>query len=319
MSRLAGRFGVAAVVAVTLLTALSGCRDAFTGLRLSIATGGTQGVYYVLGNTLADAWTGQLGIPRPTVLSTAASVDNVDRLRAGTADVGFSAADVASAAAAGGPRPGQHAIRALARIYDDYVQLVVRADVPARRLADLRGLRVSIGLPNSGVQVIAQRLLTAAGLSEKNDLQAQQLGIDESLNALRDGRIDAFFWSGGLPTGGVTELAKSVPLRMLDLSDVVPTLRQRYPDYSSATVPASAYGLPNAGPVTTLVVHNYLLVTDAMPDDVAEALVRGVFDAQPALVKANVAARSIDVRAAIETAPVPLHPGALRYYRAVKV
>jgi TRAP transporter TAXI family solute receptor len=306
------------VIAVALLVVLTGCRSGFTGLRLSIATGGTQGVYYVLGNTLADAWTRQLGIPRPTVLSTAASVDNMDRLRLGTADVGFSAADVASDASQGGPRPGQHSLRALARIHDDYLQLVVRADTQARRLADLRGLRVSIGSPNSGVQVIAHRLLTAAGLSEA-DLHAQQLGIDDSLAALRDGQIDAFFWSGGLPTGGVTELAKSVPLRMLDLSDVVPTLRQRYPVYSSATVPASAYGLPNAGPITTLVVHNYLLVTDAMPDDVAEALVKGMFDAQPALVRANVAARSIDVHSAIETAPVPLHPGALRFYRSVKV
>jgi TRAP transporter TAXI family solute receptor len=318
VSRVAGRAGVAVVVAVALLAALTGCGNAFAGLRLSIATGGTQGVYFVLGNTLADAWTRQLGMPRPTVLSTAASVDNVDRLRAGTADVGFAAADVASDAAQGGPRPGQHALRALARIYDDYVQLVVRADLPAHRLADLRGRRVSIGSPNSGVQVIAHRLLGAAGLSEA-DLHAQQLGIDDSLAALRDGRIDALFWSGGLPTGGVTELARSVPLRMLDLSDVVPTLRQRYPVYSSATVPASAYGLPNAGPVTTLVVHNYLLVTDAMSDTVAEALARGIFDAQPALVKANVAARSIDVRSAIETAPVPLHPGAQRFYRAVKV
>jgi TRAP transporter TAXI family solute receptor len=166
--------------------------------------------------------------------------------------------------------------------------------------------------------VIARRLLDAAGMSVDSDIKPAQLSLEESADALRQGTIDAFFWSGGLPTGGISDLAKTVHLRLVDLSGVLPGLRERYPVYGTASVPISTYGLPSP-PVTTLVVRNFLLVTAAMRDDVAEALVRGMFDAQPRLVSASPAASAIDPRSAIETVPVPLHPGAERYYRSNKV
>ncbi|MCP2170290.1 hypothetical protein LX83_007181 [Goodfellowiella coeruleoviolacea] len=293
---------------------VSGCQADFTGLRLTVATGSKDGVYDVLGNVLADAWAGQLRMPRPEVRQTAGSVDNLGRLVTGSADIGFSAADAATETI---NTPGQRGLRALARMHDDYLQLVVRADSRAGHLADLRGLRVSIGSPKSGVELIARRLLETAGLGE-NDLVVAHLGLSESLAALRSGSIDAFFWSGGLPTAGITELAARLPLRLLDLADVLPELRERYPVYRTATLPASAYGL-SGGPVSTLAVPNFLLVTDAMSDDVAEALTRGLFAAREPLDRANPAAQSIDARSAIETASVPLHPGARRYYQDAKV
>ena len=297
---------------------LTACQDEFRGLKLTVATGFDQGVYYVLGSALADAWAGQLRIERPAVRTTAGSVDNLDRLRTGQADVGFSAADAASdfVTQQHDGRGGRR-VRALARMHDDYVQLVVRQDSATTRLADLRNLRVSIGPPSSGVEVIAKRLLAVAAV-DLPDANVRHLSINDSLQALRDNQIDAFFWSGGLPTPGVTDLARTVPLRMVDLGDLVSQVRSRWPVYGSATVPASAYGL-RGSPITTLVVPNFLLVTDAMPDSVAEALVRGLFDAQPALARANPAAKSIDARSAIETTPVPLHPGAEHYYRSIKV
>jgi TRAP transporter TAXI family solute receptor len=295
--------------------ALTACGSDFTGVKLTMVTGNASGVYYKLGGALADAWTAQLGVAHPQVVATAGSVDNLERLRTGQADVGFSAADAAfDATLANRPRK----LRALARMHDDYLQVVVRADLPAHELAGLKGLRVSIGEPGSGVEFIAKRLLGSAKISSDTDLVTRQLGLGDSLTAMRDGTLDAFFWSGGVPTPGVTNLAESIPLRMLDLSAVLPVLRKQYPVYGSATLPASAYGLPG-GPITTLVVRNFLLATDAMSDDVAEALVRGIFLAQPQLQKANSAARSIEIRSAIETTPVDLHPGAARYYRSVKV
>ncbi|KAA2254851.1 TAXI family TRAP transporter solute-binding subunit [Solihabitans fulvus] len=312
-----------ATVLATLLAVaglVSGCRSGYEGLKLTEAAGSQGGVYNLLGKALADAWAGQLQMDRPKVLETRGSVDNLDKLRSGEADVGFSTVDVASDAAAQiTGAPGQRQLRALARMHDDYLQLVVRNDLRVGSVADLKDLRVSIGPANSGVEVIANRVLDVdhVVLPEAN---VKHLAIDDSASALRQGAIDAFFWSGGLPTPSVATLAKEGHVTLLDLKSEVALLRARYKDvYDSATVPASAYGLPGGTATTTLVVRNVLLVTTTMPDDVAEALVRGLFDAQASLEQASPAAKSIDVRSAIETTPIPLHPGAERYYRSIKI
>ena len=299
------------------LFAAAGCSSRFAGVRLTIATGGTQGVYYNLGNALADAWQARLELDaRPAVLSTAGSVDNLDRLAARAADVVFSQVDTAADRLARLPADDQGALRALARIYDDVVHVVVPASSPATTLADLRGARVSVGAPDSGVQVIAERLLAVAGLSPATDFQAMRLGINESVAAVAKGEIDAFFWSGGLPTRGVTTLAQTMPIRLLNLEDLITPVRAEYPEYAAGTVPAQSYGIPD--PITTLLVRNFLIVRAEMPDEVANALVMGLFAAQKELAAVSPAALTIDLRAAIGTQPVPLHPGAERFFRAEK-
>ncbi|SDN61335.1 hypothetical protein SAMN04489726_7422 [Allokutzneria albata] len=309
-----------ALVLVTA-SALAGCQAGFGDLRLKIAAGARGGVYYGLSNTLATVWGRQLAIRPPEVLATEGSVDNLKMLREGRAQVGFSQGDTASdefAREATNPALAGNGLRALTRMHDDYLQIVVRADSPMRKLSDLRGKRVSIGAMNSGVQVIAQRLLDTAKVRVEKDLVAVQYGVADSATALREGRIDAFFWSGGLPTEAVNALSKAVKLRMIDLSDLLPELRKRYPGYGAASLPASTYDLAS-GPVVTLVVRNFLVVTASMREDVAEALTRSVYASLPDLVGSNSAARTIDVRAAVETEPVPLHPGAIAYYRSVKL
>jgi TRAP transporter TAXI family solute receptor len=303
--------------ALGLLAALPGCSSPFEGVRLTLATGGTQGVYYNLGNALADAWQARLELDaRPAVLSTAGSVDNLDRLASGAADVVFSQVDTAAVQLARAPAADPRAPRALARIYDDVVHVVVPASSQATTLADLRGTRVSIGAPDSGVRVIAERLLATAGLSPATDFQAIQLGINESVDAVARGELDAFFWSGGLPTRGVSALAEVRPIRLLNLEDLVTPVRAAFPEYAAGTVPAQSYGIPD--PITTLLVRNFLLVGAGMPDDLASALVEGLFAAQEQLAAASPAALTIDLRAAIGTQPVPLHPGAERFFRAEK-
>jgi TRAP transporter TAXI family solute receptor len=250
------------------------------------------------------------------VLSTAGSVDNLDRLAARAADVVFSQVDTAAdqlpSVAADDPR----ALRALARIYDDVVHVVVPASASATSLTDLRGARVSVGAPDSGVRVIAERLLGVAGLSPAADFQALQLGINDSVAAMSHGEIDAFFWVGGLPTRGVTALSEELPIRLLNLEDLVAPVRAAYPVYAAGTVPAQSYGIPD--PITTLLVRNFLIVRAEMPDDVANALVAGLFAAQEQLAAVSPAALTIDLRAAIGTHPVPLHPGAERFFRDEK-
>jgi uncharacterized protein len=305
-----------ALGAFGLLAALPACASPFNGVRLTLATGGTQGVYYNLGNALADAWHAQLELDaRPTVLSTAGSVDNLDRLASGAADVVFSQVDTAANQLQRIPPDDPRAPRALARIYDDVVHVVVPASSAATTLADLRGTRVSVGAPDSGVRVIAERLLASAGLSA-SDFQAMQLGINESVEAVARGEIDAFFWSGGLPTRGVSALAEVRPIRLLNLEDLITPVRAAFPEYAAGTVPAQSYGIPE--PITTLLVRNFLLVGASMPHDVANALVEGLFAAQEQLAAASPAALTIDLRAAIGTQPVPLHPGAERFFREEK-
>jgi TRAP transporter TAXI family solute receptor len=298
-------------VAVSLLTAatvLTGCGSTIEDIKITMATGSQGGVYYSLGNGLADVWSGRLGIARPQVVQTAGSKDNVTRLVNNQAQVGFSQADAVADV------EGSTRLRALARMHDDYLQIIVRADLPVKKLGDLSGLRVSIGAKESGVEIIANKLLR----SENVTPQALNLGLDDSAQAMQEGKLDAFFWSGGLPTKRITDLTKGLGVRMLDLKDELPKFRQQYPVYGSATLPASTYNL-QSGPVITLVTRNFLLVTESMPDDVAEALVRQLFEGQPELVKAHSAARTIEQRSAIETSPVPLHNGAMRYYRESKV
>lgn len=293
---------------LTAATVLTGCGSTVEDIKITMATGSEGGVYYRLGNGLADIWSGRLGIVRPQVVATVGSKDNVTRLVNNQAQVGFSQADALEEVA------GSSRLRALARMHDDYLQVIVRADLPVTKLSELSGLRVSIGAEESGVEIIASRLLKSQNVTP----QTQNLGLEESAQWMREGKLDAFFWSGGLPTTRITQLTKELGVRMLDLKDELPAFREQYPVYGSATLPASTYNLQSR-PVITLVVRNFLLVTDTMPDDVAEALVRQLFEGQPELVKAHSAARTIEQRSAIETSPVPLHNGAMRYYRESKV
>ncbi|WP_460958923.1 TAXI family TRAP transporter solute-binding subunit [Parasphingorhabdus pacifica] len=304
---------VAVVIFSLLAVVLGGCQQRFDGPKLSLTTGSSSAVYHQLGEVLAPAWASELGMTPPALMTSAGSGQNVNRLLTGQADLGFSAAD---AAASRMVRPGGERLCALARMHDDYLQVVVPREAPLHRLADLRGLRVSVGPTHSGVQFVADRVLAKAGLSA-TDLRREELPLDESAEALYRGDIDAFFWSGGVRTEDISKLAERMSIRLVDLSDILPAMRAEYEEYGTATIPASAYNLP--APVTTLLVPNFLLVTDRMPREVAEALTRGVFEAQPALAAANGAARSIGVRSGIETMPIPLHPGALDYYRSVSI
>jgi hypothetical protein len=296
-------------LAAALLLVLTACTTGFGNLKLRIAAGNSSGVYYKLAQPLASAWQADLGIDRPQVLQTQGSPDNVLKVLAGQADVAFVAADVAADRYQAHPD-----FVALARVHDDYLHIVVRADSDIRSVSQLSGHRIAIGSPQSGVEFIAKSLLIAVGLQDS--VSTTTRGLDESVSALLNHEVDAFFWSGGLPTPKLAEPDNRSRLRLLDLADVMPKVQALSQVYSTATIPASTYG--QLLPVTTLVVPNFLVVPKSMPDDVAEALVRGLFDARPQLANANPAALSIDVHPGIETQPIPLHPGALRYYRAQK-
>lgn len=282
--------------------------------ELVIATGDRGGVYFAYGEAYARAVRVLTAV---NVLETAASVENLRLVGAGRAHVGFTLADSAALAVAGRPPfTGSQPIDALARLYDNYTHLVVRAEAPITTLADLRGGTVSTGAAGSGTELIAVRLLEATGLGP-DDLRRVSLGLSQSANALAARRITGFFFSGGLPTQAISELAEGVPIRLVELGSYVPPLRARFGEfYGQLSIARATYGL--SGDVTTVGVPNLLVVRADLDPTLAHALTRLLFAAKPRLALAHPEARRLNLRAAIATYPLNLHPGAVRYYRATK-
>ncbi len=304
------------LILLSMLAACSASQAPGGGDRLSIATGGTGGVYFVYGGALADQITQNIEGVEATAESTSASVDNMQLIADESSDVAFTLADTAADAVEGresfdgDPVPAQ----ALARLYNNYTQIVTTADSGIKSIEDLQGKSVSVGSPGSGTEVIALRVLGAAGIDPNADIDRQQLGVDESVDAVRDGTIDAFFWSGGLPTGAVTDLATTDQIVLLTSTEYIGALREMYGEvYQEATIPAGTYeGFDQD--VSVIAVPNYLVVNESMDEEMAYNITRLLFDQQDALAEAHPEARNLDVDTAPQVPPLELHPGAQRYY-----
>lgn len=300
---------------------LAACSNSHSdGARfLSIATGGTGGVYYPYGGGIAKILNDSLPNVRATAEVTAASVDNLKLIREGRADIAFTLADTLADAVAGkGAFDGRPATAAsIAVLYSNYTHLVVLAWSGIRAVSDLRGKTVSTGSPGSGTEVIAFRVLRAAGLDPDNDVIKQGLGVSESAEALKDGKVDAFFWSGGLPTAAVQDLSHTprIIIRLLPTRSLLPTLNREHGDlYFPLEVPAGTYPGVDA-PVPVVGVANVLVVNRAMPDDLVYNITKTLFEKQLELAAIHPEARNLSLRSATKGSPAAFHPGAIRYYR----
>jgi TRAP transporter TAXI family solute receptor len=301
-------------------TALAGCAEQpdYPAGPLRIASGGVGGVYYAYAQGIEAVVRSSLPRLRPAVLSTAASVENLRLVSAGRAEIGFAAADAASDGYLGRP-PFTEAlpVLALGRIYEDYLHLVVRRDRGITGVTDLRGHRISVGAPGSGTELFANRLLPVAGLNMTTDLHAERLNPGVAADAVRSGRLDGMLFSGGIPTAAIASLANSVAITLLELGSFVRQLRERYGEvYVERTIPASAYGLGT--PTVTVGIANYLVVLRTMVEPVAYRVTRALFERRDLLAAAHPVGSRLDRGAAISTEPLPLHPGAIRYYREAK-
>jgi uncharacterized protein len=288
---------------------LTGCVGGTPEKRhIRIATGSRTAVYFAVGNAFAGIIEKELPEVDATAMVTAASAENVRLIANSEAEIGFTQADILVTGGTPDPR-----IAALARVYDDLLHLVVRADGPIEQLDDLRGKRVSVGAPGSGTGVTVGRLLAVARLDGPGVLTQKKLSLDDSLKALTAGEIEAFFFSGGLPVAGIKQLTGK---RIVDLSRSVTAMREKYSDvYVVRDVPASAYKLPL---VATIAVPNFLVVPRQLGDDLAFDLARMLLERRDVLATAHPAAENLDARSAVATLPVPLHPGAAKYFKSVK-
>lgn len=278
--------------------------------RITIATGNTGGVYYTLGGGLAQLISNNTSL-KASAAETGASVQNIQQLAAGDYDIAFALADTAADAVNGKDsfegKPQD--ISALARIYSNYTQVVVRADSGINSVADMKGKSISTGSPKSGTEVIANRLLGAAGLSG-SDISAQRLALRPTVDQMKSGQIDGLFWSGGLPTPELTDLTTSLgdDIKFIDVTDLIDDLKKINPVYEKGSLPADTYSLP--ADVPTIVVPNLLLVRNDFPNGNACAITNLIFDKKADLVKVHKAANALDRKLAVETDPVKLHPGA---------
>ncbi|MET9594078.1 TAXI family TRAP transporter solute-binding subunit [Streptomyces sp. NPDC006516] len=318
---LRGGAAVAVVLGLLLWWVLPIGEDEPSG-SLTFSTGVRSGVYQRYGQRLERALAKDMPKVSIELQNSEGSQQNVERVATGKADFTIATADAVATYLQSG-KPGAGRLRGCVRLYDDYVQLVVPRDSDVRRTADLRGKRVGVGQKGSGVLLVADRLMKAAGLDPAADIAPVHAGIDTMPKRLADGRLDAFFWSGGLPTAAVQDLSEKFAIRLVPLEDPVISKLQaaggstRY--YRSAVMPADAYHDAQQGQaVQTVAVSNLLITTDRTEALTTEAFTRTVIDSRDKIGREVHSAQLVDLRTAIYTDPLPLHEGAKRYYRSAK-
>ena len=294
--------------------------------NISIATGGTGGVYYPMGGGLAAVLSKYVPGMQATAEVTGGSVDNLKLIDSGKPYVGFSMADAAQDAARGEDKFKGHkvALKTLAVLYPNRMHVVAIDGKGVTKFADLRGKRVSTGSPGSATEVMAFRLLEAAGIDKDKDIKRERLGAAESVNAIKDGKIDAFFWVGGLPTAAVQDLANTpgTKLKMIDHADLVPAMNKKYGNlYVEDVIPKSMYhGMDADNRQAT--VMNILVVSASMDDKTAYNIVKAIFEKKADLVVVHKEAENIKLENQKDSAtPIAFHPGAAKYFaeKGIKV
>lgn len=301
--------------------------------KVVVATGGVGGVYFYYGTTLAEVWN-KAGVAEAQAIQTAASIDNLLLLENRTGGGTYYCATVLPDSAYLA-YTGQHdrfkdkparSVRILFAMYPNFLHLVTREGTGIRVVQDLKGKRVSTGAPGSGTEVEALLVLQAAGLSPKDFAKQERLGAQESANTLAEGNIDAFFWSGGLPTGAITELAaalarKGQRIHLVPLdpkSTVVQTFQRRFPGLAGpGVIPKAVYGARADTP--TLTFWNLFVCPQSLPEEAAYALTKATFENLATLRQAVAAAKDTSLENAVRFVggTIPYHEGALRYFREV--
>jgi len=286
-------------------------------VRLSIATGGTGGVYYPLGGGMANVISKYIPYAEATAEVTTASVDNCLLVGMGKADLALIMADVGLDAYQGkGKFKEKVPLRTVAVLYPNNMHVVTIEGKGIEKMTDLKGKRVSTGAPGSGTEVKALRVIEAYGLDPDKDMKRDKLGVSESAGALKDRKIDAFFWDGGLPTAAVTDLGATpgIKIKIIPHGDAISKMREKYgPLYVKGIIPAKTYPGQDVD-VEMAVVWNLLVCNEKMKGDVAYDIVKTLFDHKPELVLSHRDARYLALEPQVGGSPFPLHPGAIRYF-----
>jgi hypothetical protein len=286
---------------------------------ISIATGGTGGVYYPLGGGLANVLSKEIPGLQATAEVTGGSVDNLKLINSGQSELAFVMADAALDALNGEDKfkGSKVPVRTLMVLYPNQMHVVTIEGTGIDKLADLKGKRVSTGSPGSATEVMAFRVIEAAGLDKDKDMKRERLGVAESVNAIKDRKIDAFFWVGGLPTAAVTDLAATpgVKMKMIDHSEVVDKMNAKHGNlYAASLIKAGVYPSQDKDNKNT-VVWNILVANASLPDEMAYKVVKTMIEKKADLVAVHQEAKSFSLDNQIKSnSSIPWHPGAVKYF-----
>jgi uncharacterized protein len=300
--------------------AIGGVGVAGESIQLSIATGGTGGVYYPLGGGLANILSKAIPGMAATAEVTGGSVDNMRLIGTGKPYIAFTQTDAAYDALRGEdkfkgkPIP----VRTLAVAYPNRMHVVTVEGTGVNKIDDIKGKRVSTGSPGSATEVFAFRVIEAAGMNHDKDMRRERLGVAESVSALKDRKIDAFFWVGGLPTAAITDLGATpgVKIKLIDIARLVPTMSKKYGNiYIQDVIPKGTYpGQTTDNPQAT--VQNLIVANENMSEQLAYNITKAVFEHQKELVNVHKEAANITLANQKEAnSALPWHPGALKYYK----
>jgi TRAP transporter TAXI family solute receptor len=294
--------------------------------NLSIATGGTGGVYYPLGGGIAAALSKSVPGMEATAEVTGGSVDNLKLVGSGKSYIGMTMADAAQDAAKGEDKfKGRPiALRTLMVMYPNRMHVVTVESTGIKSISDLKGKRVSTGSPGSATEVMAFRVIQAAGLDKDKDMTRERLGVAESVNAVKDRKIDAFFWVGGLPTAAVTDLANTpgTRIKLIDHADLVKKMNETWGElYVEDMIPKTVYrGMDSDNRQAT--VMNILVASEKMDEKTAYNIVKTIFEKRDDLIAVHKEAENFKLENQKAGAtPIPFHPGAIKYFteRGIKL
>lgn len=284
---------------------------------ITVLTGGTSGVYYPLGVAMSQIFSKTIPEAKSSVQSTKASVENLNLLQAGRGELALTLGDSLSDAWKGNEEVGfkqpLKKLRGIAAVYPNYVQIVALADSGIKTLADLKGKRVSVGAPKSGTELNARAIFRAAGLSYDDFSKTEYLPFGESVELMKNRQLDATLQSAGLGVASIRDLASAVKIVVIPVpAEVVDKVGD--PAYQSATIPAGTYDGQGAD-VPTAAINNFLVSHEGVSEDIAYRMTKSVFENLDQMVSAHAAAKQISLENATKGMPLPLHPGAEKYYR----
>jgi uncharacterized protein len=287
--------------------------------NISIATGGTGGVYYPMGGGMAAVLSKYVPGMQATAEVTGGSVDNLKLIGSGKPYIGLVMTDASQDAYKGEDKfkGNKVPLRTLMVLYPNRMHVVTVEGRGIAKMTDLKGKRVSTGSPGSATEVMAFRLIEAAGLDKDKDLKRERLGVAESVNAVKDGKIDAFFWVGGLPTAGVTDLANTpgTKIKLVDHADAVAAMNKKYGNlYVEDVIHKDMYrGMDTDNKQAT--VMNILVSHETLDDKTAYNIVKTIFEKRDDLIAVHKEAMNFKLENQKTAAtPIPFHPGALKYF-----
>lgn len=304
--------GAAALTAVLMASSLPARSAEF----INVLTGGTSGVYYPLGVALSKIYAEKIPDTRPSVQATKASVENLNLLQQGKGEIAFALGDSVKLAWDGDTEAGFKGkldkLRGITAIYPNYIQIVASKESGIKTLADLKGKRLSVGAPKSGTELNARAILEAAGLSYNDLGKVEYLPFAESVELMKNRQLDATLQSAGLGVASIRDLAASVDITVVEIpAEVVEKVGA---PYIAGTIPAGTYNGQGAD-VQTAAVVNFLVTRADVSDDLAYAMTKTIYENLDQLAAAHSAAKAIKLEDALSGMPVPLHPGAERFFK----